>query len=165
MKHKNSVNHNYKIRLQIAENPLHLWDYLIFLVIALFCFFVFQHTDLLHTTGCSYGYLNGHILDFYDYCAEFDIHPSYLPSTYTLFAIWNIPMKLFGVIDVPNLNIPYVALMWSKVLPCLFYLASGFLVYKISMQIGMESRKSKSMRVCFSDHAHGDFHSVYVWSV
>lgn len=157
MKHKNSVNHNYKIRLQIAENPLHLWDYLIFLVIALFCFFVFQHTDLLHTTGCSYGYLNGHILDFYDYCAEFDIHPSYLPSTYILFAIWNIPMKLFGVIDVPNLNIPYVALMWSKVLPCLFYLASGFLVYKISMQIGMESRKSKVCAFAFLTMPMGIF--------
>ena len=40
--------------------------------------------------------------------------PSYLPSTYILFAIWNIPMKLLGVIQVPDLEIPYVALMWSE---------------------------------------------------
>lgn len=149
MKQKSSVKRESRIKINIVEKPLHLWDYLIFLVIALGCFFVFQHTDLVHTTGCSYGYLNGHILDFYDYCAEFDIHPSYLPSTYILFAIWNIPMKLLGVIQVPDLEIPYVALMWSKVLPCLFYLASGFLVYKISMLIGMESRKSKVCAFAF----------------
>ena len=86
MKQNSIAKPNNKIKINIAEKPLHLWDYLIFLVIALFCFFVFQQTDLVHTTGCSYGYLNGHILDFYDYCAEFDIHPSYLPSTYILFA-------------------------------------------------------------------------------
>ncbi len=141
--------HRRGIRIQIAEKPLYWWDYLIFLAIALFCFFVFQHTDLRHTTGCSYGYLDGHILDFYDYCAEFDIHPSYLPSTYILFAIWNIPMKLFGIIDGPDLNFSYGALMWSKVLPCLFYLASGFLVYRISMQIGMGAKKSKICAYAF----------------
>lgn len=157
MKQNSIAKPNNKIKINIAEKPLHLWDYLIFLVIALFCFFVFQQTDLVHTTGCSYGYLNGHILDFYDYCAEFDIHPSYLPSTYILFAIWNIPMKLFGVVDVPSLEIPYVALMWSKILPCLFYLASGYLVYKISMQIGMGSRKSKICAFAFLTMPMGVF--------
>ncbi len=54
MKQKSSVKRESRIKINIVEKPLHLWDYLIFLVIALGCFFVFQHTDLVHTTGCSY---------------------------------------------------------------------------------------------------------------
>ena len=82
------------------------WDYLIFLILAGICFLSFQQNDLLHTAGCSYGYLNGHILDFYDYCGEFEIHPSYMPSMYLLFAIWNIPMRILGIVTVPTENLP-----------------------------------------------------------
>ena len=82
----------------IAEKPLLIWDYVAFAAIAVFCFLVFQQSDLLHTAGCSYGYLNGHFRDFYDYCGTFDIHPAYMPSFYLIFAIWNIPMRLFGIV-------------------------------------------------------------------
>ena len=57
----------------IAEKPLLIWDYVAFAAIVVFCFLVFQQSDLLHTAGCSYGYLNGHFRDFYDYCGTFDI--------------------------------------------------------------------------------------------
>lgn len=127
----------------ITEGPLKWWDYLIFLCIAGFCFISFQQGDLLHTAGCSYGYLNGHILDFYDYVAEFDIHASYMPSIYILFAIWNIPMRLLGIVRVPTTQLGIISVMWAKILPCIVYLLCGIVIYKICMEIGMGSKKSK----------------------
>ncbi len=127
----------------IAEKPLTIWDYVIFLVIAGFCFLAFQQGDLLHTAGSSYGYLNGHILDFYDYDASCGIHPSYMPSIYILFAIWNIPMKLLNMVPIPTDLLGFIPTMWAKVLPCAMYLASGMVIYKICMEIGMGTKKSK----------------------
>lgn len=127
----------------ITEKPLYAWDYLLFLLIAVICFLSFQQSDLMHTAGCSYGYLNGHILDFYDYCDLYDLHPSYMPSMYLMFAIWNIPMRLFGIVTYPTENLAVLPIMWAKLLPCLLYLMSGFVIYKICMEIGMGSKKSK----------------------
>ena len=39
--------------------------------------------------------------------------------------------------------------MWFKVLPVLFYIASGFLMYKIGNIIGLSSKKSKLMAYIF----------------
>lgn len=127
----------------IAEKPLTIWDYIVFLVLAAFCFLAFQQGDLLHTAGSSYGYLNGHILDFYDYDASCGIHPSYMPSIYILFAIWNIPMRILGIVQIPTDQLGFISVMWAKILPCALYLASGILIYKICMEIGMGSKKSK----------------------
>lgn len=132
-----------KIRSRLTEKPLTLWDYAIFAVLAVICYLCFVQGDIKHTAGCSVGYLNGHIFDFYDYCATFDIHPSYMPSIYILFAIWNIPMRLFGFLSVPTDQISTIATLWSKLLPCLVYVASGYLIYLISKEIGMGSKKSK----------------------
>lgn len=126
-----------------AGSTLRVWDYVIFAAVALICFFCFQQRDLLHTVGCSVGYLNGHILDFYDYCGTYDIHPSYMPTVYMLFAVWNIPMRLLGFLSIPTEDISLVAAMWSKLLPCLVYLISGFLIFKICLEIGMGEKKSK----------------------
>lgn len=137
------MNQKRKLSAAIAEKPLLIWDYLVFAVLAVFCFLVFQQSDLLHTAGCSYGYLNGHFRDFYDYCATCGIHPAYMPTFYIVFAVWNIPMRLFGVVTAPTEDLPLLAIMWAKLLPCLLYLASGVLIYRIAMLTGMGSRKSK----------------------
>ncbi|MFQ9510812.1 MAG: glycosyltransferase 87 family protein [Lachnospiraceae bacterium] len=130
--------------INIAEAPLTKIDYILFLIIAAFCFLAFQQGDLLHTAGSSFGYLNGHILDFYDYDASFGIHPSYMPSTYILFAIWNIPIRLLGIVKVPmDTALPFIAIMWAKILPCAVYLISGIIIYKICSLIGMGTKKSK----------------------
>ena len=104
-KHQKSQARSISVNA-IAEKPLLIWDYVAFAAIAVFCFLVFQQSDLLHTAGCSYGYLNGHFRDFYDYCGTFDIHPAYMPSFYLIFAIWNIPMRLFGIVTFPTENLP-----------------------------------------------------------
>ena len=141
-KHQKSQARSISVNA-IAEKPLLIWDYVAFAAIAVFCFLVFQQSDLLHTAGCSYGYLNGHFRDFYDYCGTFDIHPAYMPSFYLIFAIWNIPMRLFGIVTFPTENLPVLAILWAKLLPCLIYVASGVLIYHIAILAGMGSKKSK----------------------
>ena len=136
--------------LSAIEKPLSLFDYIIFAVIGLVCFLCFQQGDIMHTAGSSYGFLQGHILDYYDWVAyEYDIWDSYMPSTYILFAIWNIPMKLFGIVVHPEEFADYWVIMWYKLLPTLFYLASGILIYKIASQIGMGKGKSKLCAYAF----------------
>ena len=142
MKLKKEEKKRFQIT-DIAEKPLTIWDYVIFLLIAGVCFLTFQQGDLLHTAGSSYGYLNGHILDFYDYDASCGIHPSYMPSIYILFAVWNIPMKLFHMVPIPTDLLGFIPTMWAKILPCAMYLASGIVIYKICMEIGMGTKKSK----------------------
>ncbi len=118
-------------------------DWILFAAVALFCFFCFQQRDLLHTAGCSVGYLNGHFADFYDYCGSFDIHPSYMPTVYVLFALWNLPMKLFGILKTPTEDIALAAILWSKALPCLVYLVSGIVICRICLVLSMGQKKAR----------------------
>ena len=127
----------------IMKSGLHVIDIIVFAAAAVFCFLVFQQRDLLHTAGCSYGYLNGHFRGFYDYCSECGIHPAYMPSTYLLFALWNIPMRLFGVVRIPTEDLPLLATMWAKLLPCLVWLLCAPVIRRICMQLGMEDKKSR----------------------
>lgn len=134
---------------QLVEKPLSWADWIIFFLIAVLCFFTFQQADLLHTGGSSFAYLNGHILDFYDYNVQYMSGNNYLPSTYILFAIWNIPIKLLGLVAVPTMTVSIGVIMWYKLLPTLFYLFSGYWIYKIGMEMGLEYKKSKLCAYAF----------------
>lgn len=127
----------------VTDDSLTIWDYTLFLVIAIFCGITFEHTDLIHTAACSYGFTNGHFLDFYDYVAEFDINPGYMPTVYLLFAIWNLPIRLLGIVHVPTLDLGLIPLMWAKILPCLAFLACGWVTYQICLTMGMTSGRAK----------------------
>lgn len=129
----------------MTEKPLRKIDYIIFAVLAVSCFFTFQQGDIMHTAGCSYGYLQGHFWDFYEWDAyEYNMWASYMPSTYLVFAIWNIPIKLLGIVTCPErYAVNTAVLMWYKLLPVSLYMASGYLVYKIASVIGMGTKKSK----------------------
>ena len=112
-------------------------DVLLFFIVAVICFFTFEHSDILHTAGSSFGYLNGHFLDFYEYNAEFGLYDSYMPITYLTFALWNIPLRLFGIVTEPTQVVPVFVVMWYKLLPVLLYFLSGWIVYKIALEINM----------------------------
>ena len=142
--------------------PLTYIDYIIFMSIGVFCFFVFEHGDILHTGGSSFAYLNGHILDFYDYNVAYMEGNAYLPSSYILFAIWNIPIRLLGLMTVPSFAAPYGVLMWYKLLPTLVYLGTGFLVYKIAMEFEFGSLKSKISAFVFLTTPIG-FYSQFIF--
>ena len=136
---------------RLTESPLHWADFVILGLLMLFCFLSYTMRDLAHTAGCSYGFLDGHFLDFYDYLAASGIdenglvglHASYMPTVYLLFAVWNLPMKLFGIVPQASASLGLLPLMWAKVLPCLVFLGSAYIVLLISKELGMENRKAK----------------------
>ncbi|MBE5949658.1 MAG: DUF2029 domain-containing protein [Lachnospiraceae bacterium] len=133
-------------------------DYILFFVIAVGCFFSFQNSDIVHTVSSSVGCLNGHWLDFYDYNAQFELYDSYMPSTYILFAIWNIPCYMLGILDLPVTDdITFGILMWNKLLPCIIYMLSGQLVCKIGKEVGMGDSKSKLCAYAFLTSPIGFF--------
>jgi hypothetical protein len=119
-------------------------DIMLYSAILIFSYFSFQHGDILHTGGSSFTYLNGHITDFY----EANVKPfgvnNYLPSTYIIFAIWNIPIKLLGLVTEPTFNVGYVV-FWYKLLTTLFYFASAYIIYKIGLTVGLTKVNSKLM--------------------
>lgn len=128
----------------VVEKPLTMFDYVIFGIIAIVCFITFQQGDILKAAGSSYAFLQGHILDFYDYTAnEYGLWNTYMPSTYIMFAIWNIPLKLFGVVTEPGIEAGTWVIMWYKLLPAILYIVSGMIVYKIANVLGMGSKKAK----------------------
>ena len=127
----------------ITDKPLTVFDWVMFFVTAAGCFFIFQQGGILHTGGSSITYLCGHFLDFYDYNVKPMIGNNYLPSSYILYAIWNIPLKLFGIVPEPTMSVGFWTIMWYKVLPVGFYLATAIVIYKICNQIGFGSLKSK----------------------
>lgn len=125
------------------------YDWLIFAILAIICFFFTQHRDLAETISHSYGFLHGHITDFYTYnhngwgflgvegC-------NYLPSTYIIFAIWCLPLKLMGLVQ--EFPMPFVSDgigLYCKILTTAAYLASGYMMYKICLTIGFDEKKSK----------------------
>jgi hypothetical protein len=132
------------------EKPLTAVDLILFAFFGILCFLSFeQGGDLSHTGISSFAYLKGHFLDFYDYNKAIVIENNYLPSTYILYAIWNLPIHLFGLINETTLKVPLLALYWFKLLPTLAYFASAFLVYKISILIGLKTLISKCAAYAF----------------
>ncbi len=143
---KNRIKHAY---CSATEKPLSLVDWILFFVLAGFCFLSFQQSDLMHTGGSSIAYLNGHFLDFYEYNLPFMRVNNYLPSSYILFAIWNLPIYLLGLVKLPGRSFSFFVTMWFKTLPALFYLFSALVLYKIGLQMQLGNKKSKLMSYIF----------------
>ena len=73
-------------------------DYWVYGISLGLCFLLFKQSDLTHTNSSSFAYLYGHFWDFYDYNQSRMGDNNYLPIFYWFFAIWNIPLKLLGLI-------------------------------------------------------------------
>lgn len=93
------IKSKYQVNF-FSKDEISVFDWLIFLAIGMLCICICLHGDIMHTIGASFTYLNGHILDFYDYNQTVPTIGglAYLPSTYILFAIWNIPIRLLGIV-------------------------------------------------------------------
>lgn len=163
-KHQKSQARSISVNA-IAEKPLLIWDYVAFATIAVFCFLVFQQSDLLHTAGCSYGYLNGHFRDFYDYCGTFDIHPAYMPSFYLIFAIWNIPMRLFGIVTFPTENLPVIAILWAKALTMSDLCGKRCVDLSYCHPCRNGQQEIKALCICMPYYASCFLCAVYLWPV
>ncbi|KWX88318.1 hypothetical protein AMQ83_07565 [Paenibacillus riograndensis] len=90
-----------KLKGKIKEyHPLNGLDIIVFLFVLVFCFFSFEHADILHTGGSSFTLLDGHFIDFYEVNAERFGITNYMISSYILFGIWNFPLKIMGIMNV-----------------------------------------------------------------
>ncbi len=129
-------------------------DFVLYVLVVAGCYVLFQQTDLFHTSTSSYAYLNGHLADYYDY--NNSILPGwdlYLPLVYILFAIWNIPLKVFGLMHDPavdgiTLSIPELA--WTKLLIVVFYFATAYVLFLITRSLSGQPQKAKYIAVIFA---------------
>ena len=117
----------------IAENGVGILEWVLFGVVAVLCYLFFCHEDILITASHSMVYLDGHITDFYSACKEADgiYAANYLPTTFLIFAVWNLPIKLIGITPQYFGDWSVAFAMWNKLLPTLVYLVSAYLIYRL----------------------------------
>lgn len=87
--------------------------YSLFVIIT---FLSFIHSDLIHTSISSNTLYITNFGNFYDLNKSILGESSYLPLIYFIFAIWHLPLKIFGVnlIDVLNPNVTEILTFGSK---------------------------------------------------
>lgn len=130
---------------RLPKNGVGIIEWVLFVVSAIISYVFFCHPDILVTAGHSIEYLNGNILNFYSACTEVDgdYCANYLPSTFVVFAIWNIPIKLLGLAPeyIGDWSVAFA--MWNKLLPTIFFLLSGWVLKKlVSERFGFDNKKA-----------------------
>lgn len=138
---------------RILPEGLNVSDLILYVLVIAGCYLLFQQADLFNTSSSSYAYLNGHIRDFYDY--NNTVIPgegAYLPLIYIIFAIWNLPLKLFGVMHNVAANgilLNVAELAWTKLLIVVFYFAAAYVIFLIGKTLTGQSQKAKYLAVIF----------------
>ena len=135
-----------KLHLRYYVQNITILDYIIFGLIALFCFLLFSHVDASTTAHNASSYLDGYILNFYSGCHELNggYAANYLPTTFILYAIWDIPLKILSVLPQEWGVWSGAFTLWSKLLPTIFYFLSAYVIYKICLQrlqLGIQESK------------------------
>ncbi len=98
---------------------------------------LFQHRDLPLVGALSFKYFSGHFLDFYDVSKS-----EYLPTTYIVFAIWNLPIWLAGARIVEETDVG-LWVFWMKLLPLLFAYLSLREYQALCREIGMDRAQAQ----------------------
>lgn len=142
-----------KIKKLNDQDNLHInfLDWIIFMVCALGCYLLFAQVDIRITAEHSFKLLEGHIADFYTACYEWNgaYAANYLPSTYIVFALWNLPMKIIGKVpDIWGSSMHLV--LWYKLFPICMYFLSGYILEKICIEnLKFSSKKARIVLYMF----------------
>lgn len=133
-----------------AERDWDKWDMILMIIIFVVCYFSFVQGDIMVTGNRSF-LMQSNPLDFYDACYEWtgDYGANYLPSTFWVFAIWNLPLRLLGRVPADVLTNSLINNMWYKLLPVLVFFACALLIYKICIQAGFGSKKARICKYAF----------------
>ena len=127
--------------------------YILYISLLAFCFLILQQGDLFHTSTSSYAYLQGHFTDFYDYNKIIVGGNDYYALIYIIFAIWNIPLKIFGLMHntANGITLNPIELFWAKSLIVIFFFATAYIIYKIAKLITEENNnKAKWIAAIFA---------------
>ena len=125
-------------------------DWIISSVILLILFVSCAQGDIRLTGNRSF-LMYEHFTDFYkaSYEQSGGYYANYLPSTFIVYAIWNLPLYLTGHLPEAILTNSFVNIMWYKLLPVLVYYATGHFLYKIGMIAGFGEKKSRLCKFAF----------------
>ena len=134
----------------MAKKRIRWFDWAILIILAVASHLVFQQGDIIHTGGASFGYLDGHIRDFYSYTDQTVGGCAYMPTTYILFAIWNIPLKLLGLKTVSSMDHTYIVKLWYTGLPILCYVGIAVIMFKLALEMGFGEKKSRVAAYAFA---------------
>lgn len=124
-------------------------DWIVYFLAAGICFFTMQQPDIVHTGGSSFALLKGHFFDFYEYNAEVFRGNNYMISTYIMFAIWNIPLELLKIIEVPSLDVPCGVILWYKLLPTCVFVFSAYIMFRLGQLMGLDKQRAKILSYLF----------------
>ena len=124
---------------------------------------------MIDTVNHAFQYLNGNIFNFYEVNKTLSPPAVYMPSTYIIFALWGLPVKIF----TDNLDNAPFAIFWFKLLTTLFWAGSLYLVYKILRLNKTSEANSKiavgliatSPVIFFSQFLFGQYDSLTLYFV
>jgi hypothetical protein len=109
----------------------------------------FSHSDSIYTLIQSFGFLNGHVFDFYDFNSKQIGLTPYFPSIYAILAIWMLPLKLMNILDT-NYFVSWISMsptkevnlaqyipmiLWYKTLLLTAFFSTIYYIKKISKSI------------------------------
>lgn len=127
-------------------------------MIGVICFLMFAHYDILVTAQQACTYLLPSFGDFYSVNAQLtgSYSANYFPSTYILFAIWNLPLKIVELTPKywGDWNVAFA--LWNKCFVILVFCLCIGIFSKIVHKIKFSREKAKialllfvSTPVCF----------------
>ena len=116
----------------LEKKELSWLDCAIVIALAVVGFLFFTQNDIIVTGERSFLLLKGNIVDFYSAAEKLtDGGANYLPTTFILFAIWNLPLKLLGLAPASFGQSGLIQIMWYKLLPACVYILTVFVVYQL----------------------------------
>ena len=113
-----------------------------------------QKGDISHTIHSSYAYLQGQLVNFYDFNVYVVGENNYLPTVYIIFAIWMLPLHVLGltssvdlsggVIPKPlEMNLLPLELLWAKLALILAFVISVYIFRELAKRaFGDDSRRT-----------------------
>jgi len=112
-----------------------------FLISFVLVFFLFQQDDLYFTSRVSLNLYDLEPLKLYEKAAKYmgTGQINYMPSTYFIFALWGLPLKLLGISLSPAESVGF-AVYWYKLLPVGVYFACAVLLKNLLEQVVENSK-------------------------
>ncbi|MBO6158392.1 MAG: DUF2029 domain-containing protein [Firmicutes bacterium] len=114
-------------------------------LVMLFLYISCSSGDLWITGNSAWKLWDSHFYDFYETVTDWQgiAMCNYLPTTYILFGIWILPLKLLGFAVPETVGTVYLGYVWwYKALPVALFGASIPLVYRICQMAGFGKTKA-----------------------